>query len=197
MDYKEGLKLGKVIVRSAFQNPNKEAQVGVQFMQTVKGSSEPTNKLLAISQGFSEETTLSCVESWSKEQAIKIFGEAIFNHSEEGDNTAIFAEDIYGVAVAISVVENTTKNPKQPGQIPKENPKTKKVCKYLGAPIYRHCKLVPAGEEVREFMYSKEKEDSTSSETISIIAKESVKATGQYASNVEESKEKTPFATQD
>lgn len=159
MNFQEALNTGKVVVRSIFANKNNPEQISVQLFQKVEkpaefkgAASEGFNPLVAMAQGleaFDDKTTISAIMSFKKDIALKFFKTIEANYSES--NKGILAENIYGCPVEISVIENTTKNPKSDTQTPVTTPKGE-VKKLNGLPVYRHTELVPADKVVRTWV---------------------------------------------
>lgn len=154
--YQNALTTGKTVVRRWWVNPRStKNQVSVQFAQQIERpatASSIESKMIAFEQGTPElgnTTGVTAIRSLSAEQAVKIFGAMEGTCYNDGDKLH-YADDVYGFATGIEVVENFERNPYSSSQEPKVNPSTGEVVKALNPatgtsmPVYRHTKLTAA-----------------------------------------------------
>lgn len=155
----EALKDGRVYIRKAWKNANKPGQVGVQFVQEIDRDLDNTpNNLISVAQGtegFSKQR-VTAIMSFKEEIALKLFGSAEFDLSEDGE--AKCADDIFGGLVSIKVTENFSPNPYAKSHAPKINPSTGQIVTGRSTdgtlkPVYRHTELVQ-GEAKHTFIVS-------------------------------------------
>ena len=145
-----------VRIRKITPNPNSDKdQVTVQCMQLFEGATGG-NKLVAAAQGANfGPSKVTALFSFKSEKAMEFFGTIEADYSElpfeEWPTLEAFEAEI-GEPVAISVVENTTKDPNRPNQTPKVNPSTGEELTIGGQPIYRHTELVAASEQKIELL---------------------------------------------
>ena len=154
--YENALTTGKTVVRRWWVNPRStKNQVSVQYAQQIERpatASSVESKMIALEQGtpdLGNKTGVTAIRSLSAEQAVKIFGAMEGTCYNDGDKL-YFADDIYGFATGIEVVENFERNPYSSSQEPKVNPSTGEVVKAFNSatgtnmPVYRHTKLTAA-----------------------------------------------------
>ena len=137
-------------IRRIFNNENStKDQVTVQFAQTTEGTGNP---LLALTQGISGTGIITCLVSFARKQAVALFGADTYDAPDLDDpETYMDAPEVLANA-QISVVENTVRNPNQPNQQPKIDPRTNEVLGYNGEPIYRHTELCLDGNVKTELL---------------------------------------------
>ena len=161
MDYSKqftaGLKTGQTMVRRIWLNTNSEkGQYSVQFMQRViNPAAESAGAVVALFQGYEEGQLVTAIGSISPEvikskgiDKLLVNDEAEFYSGEK----VFTAKQLFGTALDIQVLENTTKNKFSSTQEPKMNPATGEILTKDGEPIYRHTSLVLAGASEHSFM---------------------------------------------
>lgn len=143
-------RISEVKIRKIWTNENStKDQVTVQFVQEVEGSTA-SNALVNAAQGTSfGPSTVTGLLSFKSEKAEEYFGTTDADYSDvaqaERPGVERFEEAV-GENIAISVVENTERDPNRPNQEPKINPQTGEVLLSDGSPIYRHTEVVVASE---------------------------------------------------
>lgn len=137
----------EIRVRKIMPNPNSEKnQVTVLLQQEFEGTG---NKILALTQGGTMASKVVLAISFNADQAEKFFGTTSADYSEtpfETWPTIDALEEAAGEKLAFSIIENLDKNPNNPKQQPKLNPKDNTILLYDGSPVYRHVELVTADQ---------------------------------------------------
>lgn len=134
-----------VRIRKIWTNNNSDKdQVSVQFSQEMEGSVSQ-NALISAAQGTNFGPTVpTAILSFKTSKAQEYFGTTDADYSDMpfADRPGVEAfEEAVGGQIAISIVENTERNPNQPNQTPKINPQTGEVLLHDGSPIYRHTEI--------------------------------------------------------
>ena len=153
-NFKTALKTGKPVIRRIWRNVGSlKNQFSVQVMQELDSQESETN-LIAIFQGIENNARVTAIISVA-ETHLQKSGFPIEDQDFSGDDveTVHFADKLSGgIALEVEVVENTMKNPLSLAQEPKKNPTTMAILMKNGKAIYRHTKVVPAGQAKHEFM---------------------------------------------
>lgn len=140
----------EVSIRKIWVNTNSDKnQVSVQFCQEVEGSTA-SNALVNAAQGTSfGPSLLTAIFSFAADKAMEYFGttEADYSDVAMAERPGIQAfEEAVGSPLAISVVENTERDPNRSNQEPKINPQSGEILLHDGSPIYRHTELVTVAD---------------------------------------------------
>lgn len=151
--FEAALAEGKCIIRRVWANAKNPEQVTIQFQQEFERPNEGGNLLVALAQGIEGNLKNRPTALWSfKRSVVEAKGIALGDYFDT--DKVITGKDVFGVDVAIRVIENTTQNPKAPNQQPKRNATTNEVLTYDGNPIYMHTDLVEGTEPVLKLMQS-------------------------------------------
>lgn len=171
-----------VKIRKIWTNTNSDKdQVSVQFSQEMEGSTA-SNPLINAAQGTSFGPTYpTTILSFKAEKAMEYFGTADVDYSdvEFADRPGVESfEEAVGGPVAISIVENTERDPNRPNQEPKLNPQTGEVLLYDGSPIYRHTELTLAADAKTILLKHNDTAPAEAFATADVVAKDAFAVAG-------------------